>query len=296
MRILPLTALIYEGPISRAYMCAMRRMGVIPKTIILLVQNQQAKKTKTVLPFLPNPIRKWYFEKKQNYFNNFWPRRIRTIYSDLFETMCKVLKQLRPDSREFFEEMYHSGFDYDKYAIELKRVFLENLKDNILLEILNSLEHNLVLFTGGGIVPKQLLEVPGIRFLHIHPGHLPEVRGADGLLWSVLVRGHPSATIFYMNKGIDTGDILLVSDFPEIKFPIQGNKRPEDIILYRAVFSFFDPLIRTQLLCKIIEIDPNFSKLGGKKQNQNEGITYHFMHPLLRKLALEKIFPQDIYP
>ena len=53
-----------------------------------------------------------------------------------------------------------------------------------------------------------MFEIPGIRLIHVHTGFLPQVRGADVLLWSLLVRGRPGVSAFFMTPGLDDGDVL----------------------------------------------------------------------------------------
>src|SRR5690606_29952514 len=114
-------------------------------------------------------------------------------------------------------------------------------------DCLSDEEKNPVLFTGGGIVPASLLEIPELPFIHIHPGFLPEIRGADCVLWSTLLTGHPSATCFFMSPGIDTGDIVKPCWLPEVIFDV--DMKDYDLkTLYRAIYSFFDPWVRAYVL------------------------------------------------
>ena len=48
----------------------------------------------------------------------------------------------------------------------------------------------------------------GKNFIHIHPGYLPEVRGADGLLWSIKEYNKIGVSSFIMNHKIDSGEII----------------------------------------------------------------------------------------
>ena len=145
-------------------------------------------------------------------------------------------------------------------------------------------------------MPRELFEIPGIRYLHVHPGHLPEIRGADGFLWSLLVREMPGASCFYMNAGLDMGDLIITENLPAPIFKLPKNiTRPDDQILYRILFSYCDPLLRADVFVRMIQKIPHISdstlaSLLTSKQKKEEGITYHFMHPLLRKAALQKLF------
>ena len=60
------------------------------------------------------------------------------------------------------------------------------------------------------IIPERLLQVPSIGTVCYHPSLLPRHRGASGINWA-LIHGdkRTGLTIFWVDKGIDTGPILL---------------------------------------------------------------------------------------
>ena len=60
------------------------------------------------------------------------------------------------------------------------------------------------------IVPGKVLEVPKIGSICYHPSILPKYRGASAINWAVINGETKSGlTIFWVDAGIDTGDILL---------------------------------------------------------------------------------------
>jgi len=60
------------------------------------------------------------------------------------------------------------------------------------------------------IVPGKVLEVPKIGSICYHPSILPKYRGASAINWAVINGESQSGlTIFWVDAGIDTGDILL---------------------------------------------------------------------------------------
>jgi hypothetical protein len=73
---------------------------------------------------------------------------------------------------------------------------------------------DLIIFTGGNILRKQLLEVPRLGVLNLHLGLLPEIRGMSSPEWSLLQNIPPGITLHYMNEGIDTGPILQRLELP----------------------------------------------------------------------------------
>jgi folate-dependent phosphoribosylglycinamide formyltransferase PurN len=75
---------------------------------------------------------------------------------------------------------------------------------------------DLIIFTGGNILRKQLLDVPRLGVLNVHLGLLPEVRGMSTPEWSLLKHVPVGVTIHYVDTGIDTGPILQRCEFPDL--------------------------------------------------------------------------------
>ncbi len=294
MKRLPLTVLAHEGPQVRAYLGRMRQAGWRPERILLMVQRRNPATGKRVGAWLPRRLRLGYAERAQEMAQNHWPRRLKARYPRLVAAMSRELVRICDGAAELIDEM-RGRFRYEDYAPRVERVLVENLRDPVLTSALSSTAPGAVLYSGGGILRQNLLGIPGIRFLHVHPGHLPEVRGADGLLWSMLVRGRPGASCFYMESGIDTGEIVAAEDFPALRFDLGDHPRIDDVHLYRAIFSFYDPVLRAELLVsRVLSRQRDLSRLEAKPQEAGgRGIQYHFMHPRLRQRALETLFQFD---
>ncbi len=74
---------------------------------------------------------------------------------------------------------------------------------------------DLIIFTGGNILRKQLLDLPRLGVLNAHLGLLPEVRGMSSPEWSLLNHIPVGVTIHYVDTGIDTGPVLQRSEYPD---------------------------------------------------------------------------------
>ncbi|OHA20370.1 MAG: hypothetical protein A2849_01170 [Candidatus Taylorbacteria bacterium RIFCSPHIGHO2_01_FULL_51_15] len=290
MHTLPLTVLVHEGPNARAYLMRLRRLGLRPSAIVLLVSREYPGTKKEIPGWLPSSLKMSYAQRVQESAEHYWPRHIRKAFPALFEAMRIPLEAAYGEID--WDEMLPSQ-PYESYADSVERVFIRDFRDPALYQALLRLKYKTLLFTGGGLVPAALLSIPGIRFLHVHPGTLPFVRGADGLLWSILTRGFPGASCFYMQPGLDMGDVIETKDLPNIVFPLRGIKRPPDPTLYRALFSYYDPLLRADFLAAILakSKDMDLANLSSSVQELSVGITYHFMHEKLRHRALQKLFP-----
>ena len=296
MKTLLLTILAHEGPILRAYLATMRRAGLRAERMLLMVKSRHPATRKPVGRWLPGRVRTWYAEKVQEYAENYWPRRIRSSRPDLVEAMTRGMAPLCDDAADIVADML-APVRYEDYAERVERILVTGVRDPILPDWLSADGRGWILYTGGGILPASLLEIPGVRFLHVHPGHLPHVRGADGLLWSMLVRGKPGAACFVMDPGIDTGDIVTTRDYPALTFDIPSRPRPDDQTLYRAVFSYYDPILRARLLVdEVLGNGSDFPDLSAAPQDRGEGVTYHFMQPAQRRTALDTIFVSGGHP
>lgn len=67
----------------------------------------------------------------------------------------------------------------------------------------------------GKILPEEILKIPKFGCINVHASLLPKYRGAAPINWAV-INGEKETgiTIMYMEKGLDTGDILLQKSIP----------------------------------------------------------------------------------
>lgn len=290
MTTVPLTVLVHEGPAARAYLALMRSAGLRPARIIQMVLERDGSTGAAVAPWLPSPWRARYAAWVQDRRHNFWPRRLRRTYPLLYQGMRITISTALGAPAAVLDEM-HERADYRAYADDVVPVLVHGLADPRLEELLRAMPETAVLFTGGGILPKRLLDMPGLRFIHVHPAALPDIRGADGLLWSVLIKKQTGASCFYMAPGIDTGDIIAVRTHPPLAFALMPTEAPDWLHLYRAVFSYYDPLLRADLLLRVLRSGGDPARLPSRAQDLRAGDTYRFLNPHLRRRSLARLFP-----
>ena len=87
----------------------------------------------------------------------------------------------------------------------------ERVRDGEFLETLRDIAPDMIVLAAfGQILPKELLELPPLGCLNVHPSMLPKYRGAAPINWA-LINGEEKTgvTIMLMDEGMDTGDILL---------------------------------------------------------------------------------------
>jgi folate-dependent phosphoribosylglycinamide formyltransferase PurN len=66
-----------------------------------------------------------------------------------------------------------------------------------------------VLYGGGGILHAPFLEACAGRVLNAHSGPLPAIRGMNACEWALLLRHRPEISVHYIERGIDTGPLVL---------------------------------------------------------------------------------------
>lgn len=73
----------------------------------------------------------------------------------------------------------------------------------------------IVVVAFGQILPECILNIPKYGCINIHGSLLPHYRGSAPIQWSILNEETTTGvTIMYMDKGMDTGDMLLKKEMP----------------------------------------------------------------------------------
>jgi methionyl-tRNA formyltransferase len=139
---------------------------------------------------------------------------------------------------------------------------------------------DLIIFAGGNVLRKQLLEVPRLGVLNVHLGLLPEVRGMSSPEWSLLNHIPIGITIHYMDAGIDTGPVLQRSEYPDVAQCESLNDLRNRLVAFgvERVGSVIEGLIRgTMFATPQSDPDPD-------KDRQ-----FFVMHEWLQKRAAERL-------
>jgi hypothetical protein len=288
VKLIPLTVLFYEGPIARAYLETIRDLGYRPQKIVELVATKDVSTRKLVGKWLPKGLRKSYAASIQRSKIHYWPKQLLREEAIFVEGILTEVMSRFGFSRKTIDNA-HSLLPLSTYTDCVESLLIDGLADGELQNYLSQETPGAILYTGGGIVPADLLSIQHLKFLHIHPGYLPNIRGADCALWSSLLTGYTSATCFYMSPGIDTGDIIRPRWLPKLAFDV-GKKRLDLLPAYRAVYGFLDPWVRAFVLREVLATHQQFDNLDSLPQTDKDGTTFHFMHDKLRAIALERLF------
>lgn len=179
-----------------------------------------------------------------------------------------------------------------KFQWKFDQITVQGINDIKLVNFLQNIPENFGVFTGGGILRKPILGC-GKKFIHVHPGVVPAVKGADCILWSALVRKMVGMSAFFMNEEIDTGDILCTKEYPLPKL-IFNQSTIDTNKLKNVIINFLDPHYRADVLLKLFLEESNPAKWAIRKQNPLDGKTYYFMHQDISKIACDFFF-QEIF-
>ncbi|MBE6022382.1 MAG: methionyl-tRNA formyltransferase [Cellulosilyticum sp.] len=88
--------------------------------------------------------------------------------------------------------------------------------DEAFFEHIQSLNPDVIVVVAfGQILPESILNIPKYGCINIHGSLLPKYRGAAPIQWAILNEEKVTGvTIMYMDKGMDTGDMLLKREMP----------------------------------------------------------------------------------
>lgn len=92
----------------------------------------------------------------------------------------------------------------------------ENLRDPSFQGKIKELSpHLCVISAYGKYIPPEILAIPPLGFINLHPSLLPRWRGADPIRWTILSGDEKTGvTIHYASEKMDAGDIILQKELP----------------------------------------------------------------------------------
>lgn len=144
--------------------------------------------------------------------------------------------------------------------------------------LLEQTSPDLIAFTGGGLMRAEVLGIPRLGVLNCHSGILPAYRGMDVVEWP-LAEGNPDMvglTLHFMDRGIDTGSILLnrhvVLNPGESFAELRARMEPQmSEVMLEGLRGLRD------------------GKLKPQPQSTEEGRQYFVMHPRIKAYAESRL-------
>lgn len=219
---------------SRAYLQVLQARGICPNLAILLSGNEP----------------EW--------------RGAKSISVDLFGGGIKTLFAPGKLTDEILKDS----------NIEVKKSLTTDVNSEEFIALLESLPQKVFIYSGpSGCILKPSLFRIGKKFLHAHGGVAPEYSGSTAFYYSILNEGTLGATVFWMDEGLDTGDVLIR----------KSCKPPSGI----DVDCIADPIMRAEAMAEALQGLVSGS-LHAVPQNIRNRRVYYVIHPLLKHIALKK--------
>ena len=161
-----------------------------------------------------------------------------------------------------------------KHHISHEIIYSQDVNNPHVISALKNRREKYFIYSGfgGGILKSDILNI-GKDFIHIHSGLIPSYRGSTTIYYSILNENKCTATAFFLNEHLDSGDIIKIKEFPKPK-----NGETIDFI--------YDAHIRSLLLLEVLQ---EYIKIGAFKrraQSAQQGETYFIIHPVLKHLAI----------
>lgn len=258
-----------DSIVAKAYIQALGNSGYSPGRIICLqMQNSNQSKARRLASRLKRVLR-GFTESSESV-----PSWLRN-----FEIYCKSQDLFVPDyNKTFAQVLKESGVKYQWLAVD-------GIEDEKLRDFMeNSGKEKYVIYCCGGLLLRKNLLSGSKKYIHVHPGLVPEVKGSDGMLWSSMVHDLIGMSAFFMNEGIDTGDILERKEYPIPKLDLSG-KDLNHAVLADEFTKYIDPVYRADLMVQLFENAGNPAEWNFEKQDPSAGKVYYFMHKHLKKIA-----------
>ena len=111
------------------------------------------------------------------------------------------------------------------------------------------------------------------KFIHAHPGKIPEFKGSTTIFYSFLKNRTVYCSVFRMSKVLDSGKLIFLKKF---------NIKPKDL----EQFDVFDYRIRIQTIIEALKTNFKYKKV---KIIKKKFIDYHVAHPIIRSLVKKKV-------
>jgi methionyl-tRNA formyltransferase len=161
-----------------------------------------------------------------------------------------------------------------KKSITIK--WVRSLNEEESISAIKANRVDLIIYSGGGILRKSLIESTRYGVLNAHSGPLPYFRGMNCLEWALFYSVKPEITVHLIDAGIDTGPILK-------RFPLE-------LIPGSNLYSLRGMSVVTEVV-SIVEVLSNFQHYYNLRISQklDSGIQFFIMHSLLKSSINSKL-------
>jgi Formyl transferase len=168
------------------------------------------------------------------------------------------------------EGVSHRRLDYLCKDLGIPFHLVTGVNSDDCLRLVDRYKPEFAIYSGGGILRERFLRAIPRGVLNLHCGPLPHIRGMNAVEWSLFFGFRPTATLHYIDVGIDTGEILA-----DRAIDVQQGERLGRIRA-RTVISGIDLLLERfgDILSHRVPPRPNPAGLGRQ---------YFAMSPILKE-------------
>ncbi len=144
----------------------------------------------------------------------FAQKSLEALISDNRDVVCVITQPDKPKGRGYEMAMPEVKVCALEHNIPVYQP--ETLKDGAILPILEEYNPDIIIVVAyGKILPEYILNYPKYGCVNIHGSLLPKYRGAAPIQRAVIDGEKVSGvTSMYMEKGLDTGDMLIKAELP----------------------------------------------------------------------------------
>jgi methionyl-tRNA formyltransferase len=131
---------------------------------------------------------------------------LKTILDNKFNV--EIVFSYNHDKNYLYSDI--TSFDEICKNNNILHIKVDNINDQKNFEILKKIKPDIILVMGWSqIIKKPILNIPKYGVIGSHPTELPKYRGRAPIPWTIIKNLKTSAlTFFFMDEGIDDGDIL----------------------------------------------------------------------------------------
>lgn len=192
----------------------------------------------------------------------------------------KIVQDIDKDSEFYLREYALSNniadWDVSLSAISRKEgieyISVANINSKEAVDSVKDKDIDILVNAGGGIFKSAVISAPRIGILNAHMGFLPTFRGMNVLEWSLFYGHKIGVTLHFIERGIDTGDILLFKEIPI--------EREDSISTLRAKST----VINVELMIQAINL-LKYNSATRIKQQLGQAKQYFVMHRRLKTLV-----------
>lgn len=187
-------------------------------------------------------------------------------------TNQKLLRKIE-GIQSLVNEKEHVEKTLSNHNILYKQINTLQVNSEEVVQSVKDLPTEYVIYAGpGGTILKHDILNVGKKFIHVHPGDIPNYKGSTTVYYEMLLEKRLTCSIFFMNEIIDSGDMLYKKHY----------LIPKGYVDFDQVV---DPLIRAETLIEWMKTQEKVS-LPYLEKSSKEEHNFYIIHPVLKHLTI----------